>query len=179
MEEAVATLREEVAKLREDVAAENNTASDEAKDDTKNSKASTEAIAKSSENVETASNRAYKEESEAKSSKVYMEAIKKLHQEVALENNGTPYEAGLGMTVEKAEIEGNYVSYYYSVDEEKVSITQLRQNKAAVKKMIKQFASGTDFAQMCIDAYKGVKYTYVGSSSGDKFVVILEPSELK
>lgn len=179
MEETVATLCEEVAKLREDVAAENNTASDEAKGNTKNSKASTEAIAKSSENVEIASNRAYREESETKSSKVYTEAIKKLHQEVALENNRAPYVVGFGMTLEEIEIEGNYVSYYYSVDEEKLSISQVRQNVAVGKEQVKQLLSGTDFAQTCVNANKGVKYTYVGSLSGEKCIIIFKPSELK
>lgn len=106
----------------------------------------------------------------------------KLWDAIATENAATPVEVNKGVVLEKVFIEGDNVTYTYSVNESILPIENVIQNAENSKQMmISAFHStekGNNFAQLCKDANKGILYYYVGSSSNRNCTIKIEPSDL-
>ena len=89
-----------------------------------------------------------------------------------------------GLTIERIEIIGGYVTYIVSVDEEQYKIKTLQENIPNLKESIvrKVLLSGDyemlEFARLCKKAKKGLAYSYEGNHSGEKAVVKIPCSEL-
>lgn len=102
---------------------------------------------------------------------------------VDITNLSFPMEVDEATTVEKLSIEGDWVVYDYTVDEEVVSIDLLEKNKAQMKESLKtNISSGMDvrqFAQTCLDCDKGILYRYKGEKSGNTAVVSFSVDDLK
>lgn len=99
-------------------------------------------------------------------------------------NKEFPQEAGFGLTVTKAIIDGDYMVYITECDEDILEMDLLRQNKSNMYDAIKvSLASSEPELKMlrnaCINADKGIAYRYEGDTSGDSFIIRIPCSELK
>ena len=106
----------------------------------------------------------------------------KLWDAIATENAATPVEVNKGVVLEKVFIEGDYVTYTYSLNESILPIENVIQNAENSKQMMisafHRTEKGNNFAQLCKDANKGILYYYVGSSSNRNCTIKIEPTDL-
>lgn len=105
----------------------------------------------------------------------------KLQVQVELANKEFPMEIADGLTVDNLTIEGDYVVYNITVDEDVCDIGSLNRNKQQVKEDImatlKSDASVSEFLKVCADANKGIAYKYTGDTSGDTCMITIETFE--
>lgn len=108
-----------------------------------------------------------------------------LKAQVDVTNATCPLEIGGGLVMTKLEIEGNYVVYYISVDDDLVSIRLLNQLKEESKNGIvaglKQQINDPSFKAFifaCKNANKGIAYKYIGNTSKEECLILIELSEL-
>jgi len=107
-----------------------------------------------------------------------------LRTQVDLTNAGCPMPVEEGLVMTKLEIEGDYVVYYYSVDEDQLSISLLNQSKEILKddliaslKQLGDDPSAKLFINACKTSNKGVGYKYVGNTTQEECLVLIELSE--
>lgn len=101
--------------------------------------------------------------------------VKILEAKIAVDNMQLPFETEEGVMFTKTELAGDYVVHKYVVDESLYSFDALKDIKSELKKNYIT-ALTTDpvvknYARLCKNAGKGVKYQYVGAESGDEFVI--------
>lgn len=108
-----------------------------------------------------------------------------LKAQVDAANATCPLEIGGGLVITKMAIEGNYVVYYNSVDDNVVSIPLLNQLKEESKNDIvarlKQQINDPSFKAFifaCKNANKGIAYKYIGNTSKEECLILIELSEL-
>ncbi len=106
-----------------------------------------------------------------------------LENEVEVTNAQMPMEAGNGITITQLTIDGDYVIYDCSVDEDLISVEAIQESADEVKETLKQELSADEpasvmFIQMCKNAGKGIGYRYIGNQSGEECLVTIETSEL-
>ena len=99
-------------------------------------------------------------------------------------NKEFPQEAGFGITVTKAIIDGDYMVYTAECDEDVLEMDLMRQNKSNMYDAIKVSLASSDpglkmLRKACINADKGIAYRYEGDQSGDSFIIRIPCSELK
>ena len=97
-------------------------------------------------------------------------------------NQDFPEEIEEGMTMTKITLEGDYIVYYCSVDEDLYSISAIRTAQNEIKKEIKntlyEMDGSEDFLDVCRSNNKGVAYKYVGIQSGNSHTIYIRPSEI-
>lgn len=108
-----------------------------------------------------------------------------LRAQIEQTNASCPMTIDASMVMTHLDIEGNYVVYYYSVDERQVSLSLLNENKEIMRESIIQTLKAQindpmfkSFLYACSEAGKGIAYKYVGKASGDEVVVRIELSEI-
>lgn len=106
-----------------------------------------------------------------------------LQGELDITNAQYPQPMGNGIVMMKVEIEGDYVVYVASVDENNISVADLKANAAGVKQNVMQVINQGDiamnqFKNMCKNAHKGLSYKYVGDTSGEVCQIFIETSEM-
>ena len=104
---------------------------------------------------------------------------------IKIANREMPQVVDEGITVEKIVIEGDYVTYITSIDEDLYNIDEMSSMspmlKIVHKEGFEELANDKDFKEfvsLCKKCDKGISYKYVGNQSGDSFSVDFEPSEL-
>lgn len=107
-----------------------------------------------------------------------------LNSMVEATNEGLPMDVEEGVKMTRVFVEGDYVIYILTCDEDVLDIDLLRKSKASMKKVIKENLSANDpdmerELQTMINAEKGVGYRYVGDTSGKSFTIEFPVSELK
>lgn len=116
-------------------------------------------------------------ETEVSSSSTLEQALREVNQTL-------PETIDEGIVMEKIKLEGDYVVYYYTMDEDYYSIDIIRNNKSEMKKAMKdEFLNTTDsdvrlFMSICKENHKGIATRYQGSDSGDSYTIYISPSEL-
>lgn len=99
-------------------------------------------------------------------------------------NQGLPEEIEEGMTMTKITLEGDYITYHCSVDEDLYSISEIRASQSEIKQEMKAFLFGTDnsdiddFKTICRSNNKGVAFKYVGIQTGNSHTIYIRPSEI-
>lgn len=108
-----------------------------------------------------------------------------LKTQVDITNATCPLQIGEGMVMTKLAIEGNYVVYHCSVNDNVVPISLLEQVKEDSKKEIiaslKQQINDPSFKTVifaCKNANKGIAYKYIGNTSKEECLILIELSEL-
>ena len=109
--------------------------------------------------------------------------LEALEAEVEITNAQCPTDIGDGLQIAAVAISGDYVVYTITVDENDISIAALAENKAEVKKAIKEELDKDDddmqtFIELCKKCGKGVAYRYTGDTSGKTLTVKISASEL-
>lgn len=98
-------------------------------------------------------------------------------------NLAFPLEALPGHIVERARLDGNFIVYDISVDENRFNIKRSKEN---AEKMMDTTKSRLDpsnplikmFLAICRQARVGLAYRYVGNNTGESFVIEIPYSEL-
>lgn len=96
-------------------------------------------------------------------------------------NRNLPMDLGNGLVLSRAEVSGNYVVYVCDVDEDYVSIDNLRNNSYEVKSNIRSTIANTSddpFLPYLKNLGMGVAYKYVGTTSGDEVYIEFSPEEV-
>ncbi|MCD8387421.1 MAG: hypothetical protein LUD17_11100 [Bacteroidales bacterium] len=109
------------------------------------------------------------------------EALEKLESLLKEANSYFPIEAGNGTIIVRAYMSGNYVMYQVECDENIVDMNKLEENKAQSKRDILNTLKAESYGEMkkvCKIANKGIAYTYVGDTSGQKVIIYISASEL-
>lgn len=127
-----------------------------------------------------------KSESGSSSSMSKEEAESALRVQIPITNQQLPMDLGVGIVITRMYLSGNYVMYLGECDENKISITEMDNNKTEVKKKLKQtlrsmISSKQDeeFFNLCLAADKGIGYTYIGDQTGKKVTVYIGNDELR
>lgn len=100
-------------------------------------------------------------------------------------NQGLPEEVEEGMTMEKITLEGDYITYTCSVDEDLYSISDIRATQNEIKRNMKEYLFGTDnsnvneFRSICKSNHKGAAFKYVGRKTGNSHTIYIKPSEIE
>ncbi len=106
---------------------------------------------------------------------------KALEAEVKLANSQFPMSAGYGLVVTSASLDGDYVVYRLDVDEDLISIDLLNEsisaNKANIISALQIDSDTQKFIELLKECNKGVAYHYIGTTSGNKCIIEIEPSE--
>jgi hypothetical protein len=87
----------------------------------------------------------------------------------------------------KIAIEGNYVVYYYDVDEDYASIDLMKANEDLIhQSLIDELKASQDadvtlktFIKLCKQSHKGIAYRYIGSTTGDTGTFYITADELE
>lgn len=94
-----------------------------------------------------------------------------------------PQEIEDGLTLVKAEDDGENIIYHYSVDENQYSMAQLEENLDEIRMSVEFSLRGDPamsvFAGMIGKAGRNLVYRYTGDTFGNSFDVTLSPSTLK
>lgn len=96
-----------------------------------------------------------------------------LMQSVNVTNAQCPMPLGNGLVMNRVEVEGDNVVYFYDTDEDIISLDQLEQNREQAMQSLRQelFTSSdptvSQFLKLCKNARKNVVYRYCGSTSGN------------
>ena len=99
-------------------------------------------------------------------------------------NDELPEYIDEGMDLETVYLDGDYVVYSYSLDEDIYDIDYFRTNRSDVKRSLKNdILSHTEedvkiFIKACKDNNKGIAYRFVGLFSGDACTIYINPNEL-
>lgn len=99
-------------------------------------------------------------------------------------NDELPENIDEGMDLEMVYLDGDYVVYSYSLDEDYYDIDYFRTNRSDVKRSLKNdVLNNTDesvriFIDICKDNNKGIAYRFVGLLSGDACTIYIQPDEL-
>ena len=99
-------------------------------------------------------------------------------------NDELPEYIDEGMDLETVYLDGDYVVYSYSLDEDYYDIDYFRTNRSDVKRSLKNdVLNNTDesvriFIDICKDNNKGIAYRFVGLLSGDACTIYIQPDEL-
>ena len=107
-----------------------------------------------------------------------------LLKEVSRGNEDLPMQVDYATTMTNMAVEGDYVVYTYTCDEEYISMDLLRENKAEVKQQtLEGLQDGGDtelatFLNMCRAAGKSLRYRYIGSSTGKECVIDIPIQEI-
>lgn len=109
-----------------------------------------------------------------------------LAKQIEVTNLQMPMELGYGMVMVKFQREGDYIVTYCECDESIIPIDALKENVAAMKSSLKStmtsYASDpsvSELVRLCKDAGVGIKYKYIGKSSGKSVTVGLSADELE
>lgn len=100
-------------------------------------------------------------------------------------NQGLPEEVEEGVTMEKITLEGDYITYTCSVDEDLYSISDIRATQNEIKRNMKEYLFGTDnsnvneFRSICKSNHKGAAFKYVGRKTGNSHTIYIKPSEIE
>ena len=107
-----------------------------------------------------------------------------LEEIVEMANEDLPETIDEGLIMTKIVIEGNYLVYICSVDEDEYDIDMIRESKNEVKKSIKkELLNPNDsdiqyIRRMCKKYHKGIAYRYVGLDSRDSYTIYISSKEL-
>ena len=99
-------------------------------------------------------------------------------------NDELPEYIDEGMDLETVYLDGDYVVYSYSLDEDIYDIDYFRTNRSDVKRSLKnELFNNTEedvkiFIKACKDNNKGIAYRFVGLFSGDACTIYISPNEL-
>lgn len=105
------------------------------------------------------------------------EALILLNEQVAAANDSLPREPEPGITLNKLTIEGNYLVYNLSVDENIVSLAELNDSKEEIQTELIEWiytesdSDQTAFVSLVLAAFKGMKQRYKGEQSQDSVEV--------
>ncbi len=105
----------------------------------------------------------------------------------AIDNANTifPQDTGMGIVVTRMYLSGDYVMYVAECDEDLINMDLLEQSKASMLSELRNMVgnkSDPEIAQMvqlCANAGKGIGYSYVGDTSGQKVTVRISNAELR
>lgn len=107
--------------------------------------------------------------------------IKILETKIAADNMQLPLNIEEGVTFTKVNISGAYVIHEYSVDESLYPIEALAGMKPELKQGVVLYLIddpvGKNYARLCKNAGKGIKYRYIGSKSGAECVFEISVEE--
>lgn len=112
---------------------------------------------------------------------------KLLEMNVQSSNTQCPMDIGNGLVWSKIAIEGNYVVYYYDVDEDYASIDLMKANEDLIhQSLIDELKASQDadvtlktFIKLCKQSHKGIAYRYIGSTTGDTGTFYITADELE
>ena len=94
----------------------------------------------------------------------------------------TPTDLGNGMVLTDVFLDKSYFTYVYECDELKLDLDVMNRNKDLMKSLLRSEIvnneENKEFCDMLKQAHYGVRYKYVGASSGKVFSVSMEPEEL-
>ena len=105
------------------------------------------------------------------------EALAILNAQIATTNDSLPNEAEPGVTLEKLSVDGNYVVFHFSVDENVRALSEIEGTKEEMQDALLEWIySENDSAQMAfVDlfcaSYKGIEHRYKGNRSQDSVQV--------
>lgn len=109
-----------------------------------------------------------------------------LAKQIEVTNLQMPMDLGYGMVMVKFQREGDYIVTYCECDESMISIDALKENVAAMKTSFKSTMTSnaadpsvSELVRICKDAGVGIKYKYIGKSSGKSVTVGLSADELE
>jgi len=103
---------------------------------------------------------------------------------IAETNKEYPQKLEEGVTMTKVYLEGDYVVYVASCDEDVIDMALLKMNKSGMRAAIEENISSSDpdikfFRNTCIKAEKGITYRYVGDTSDKSVSIRFSCNELK
>lgn len=107
-----------------------------------------------------------------------------LEEIVEVANEDLPETIDEGLIMTKIVIEGNYLVYICSVDEDEYDIDMIRESKNEVKNAIKKDLLNPNDSdiqytrRMCKKYHKGIAYRYVGRDSRDSYTIYISSKEL-
>lgn len=98
-------------------------------------------------------------------------------------NEDLPETIDEGMILTKIVLEGDYVVYIVSIDEDVYDINEINKKKNEIKKEIKSTLITDDsdiasFLKICKNYNKGIAYRYIGSDTHKTVTVYIEQSEI-
>lgn len=107
-----------------------------------------------------------------KSSEMDADPMELLQAQIDVTNAQMPMQADEATVLNKLTLEGNYVYYNYTIDEDKLSISVMKQNEASMRAYLKQLIDNPDptattFYDACRNAGYGIAHRYVGCYSGE------------
>lgn len=105
---------------------------------------------------------------------------RKLNRAVEEIDNLTPLGSG-NMTIDRCRLENNNVIFTYTVDEDYVNLDVLRKNTSMSKRNLYSILMNmqdNQFLDLLVECDAGFGAEYIGSKSGKKITVLLEPDEL-
>ena len=95
-------------------------------------------------------------------------------------NKICPLILGNGMTLEKVELEGSYIVYHCTLDENVLTIKAVEKDAQNVKKtMLNAIPKIRQFRTLCKAQEKGLIYRYRGLKSGNTFGIVITTAEMK
>lgn len=102
-----------------------------------------------------------------------------LEEDVRKINNACPIESDNGVIITSVKMIGEYIVYNAECDEDIVVISAIKLGeKLAKKAIIKSLQTEVDFIELLKKCDVGLKYKYVGKSSGDVCIIKIESDEL-
>lgn len=106
-----------------------------------------------------------------------------LEGQVEVTNAQCPMQIAEGMTITHLSVEGDYVVYNVTCDEDSYSISAFNRNKAQIKENIIKTLDPSDptmamFIRICREAGKGIAYKYIGDQSESTCMIKIATSEL-
>lgn len=103
---------------------------------------------------------------------------------IKITNAQLPLTIERGVVLKRLALEGDYLVYYYDINESIYDIDAINSNNTDMKKeTLNSMRSGNDLTteamvQLCKEAKVGIKHTYVGKSTGKKATITIYSYEL-
>ncbi len=109
---------------------------------------------------------------------------KQLEEIVNLTNVSLPITVDEATTLVRLGMEGEQVVYDYTIDEDAVKMSVLKENERQLRQQIKSSWSVDDasmkmFLESCSKCGKGIGYRYTGNTSGEVLYILFDNSEVK
>ena len=109
---------------------------------------------------------------------------KKLEELVNMTNVSCPMAVDESTTLDKLTIDSENVVYHYTIDEETIDMSALKENAEQMKQAVKGSLDVSEpalkvFLEACVKCNKGLGYHYKGNTSGEEMEFTFSAAEVK